>query len=144
MLCLTTSTVVCRTFAGTHIIQGNAMTHTPPPATPPAAPSPMNRIAGIVAGIVAVISIGIYLFNTFTLPGCDSTRTTDALRSIAREKKVEIKSIFDVKTVTSSRNEITCTANLDTPEEQLAINYTVNWRGWSAYVQITSATTRGK
>jgi len=118
------------------------MSMTPPDAgaLPPAPPGPptmgqkLGRWASIVFGIIIGIFGIVRLYQSFTLPSCDSSRMTDTLRSIYKKQNVEIKSFSDIKTVSSSSSEISCTAVMQVGDDRIPINYRTYWEGWSARV----------
>jgi hypothetical protein len=89
----------------------------------------------MIGGIIQVI-------GAFTLPACDARRSTDTVRNIFKDRKVELTRLFDITTLTSTKEERTCVAQVDTPTEQVTINYRVFWKGWSVLVQITTVNNR--
>jgi len=123
-----------------------AMSDMPParPASPPPAASPstgqrLGRWAGIVVGIVVGIGGLAKLYGAFTLPGCDSSRMTDTLRTIYQKQKVEVKGFRNIKTVSSSFSEVTCTGEVEIADEYDAINFRSYWDGWTPQVRVSSS-----
>ena len=93
----------------------------------------LTTIFGIIIAILGVVKLS----DTFTLPSCASTRSSDTLTSIFKSKNVEVSSITDQKTVTDTSSEKTCTAHVKAPNEEANIDYKIFWDGWSAKVMIT-------
>jgi hypothetical protein len=112
----------------------------PEPPPPPTFWQRFGRWAGIAAGIViAVVGIIRLVIPYTVLPGCESSRMTDTLRSIFRNQKVEAKAITDIKTVSSSSSEVSCTATVDIGGEPEAIGFRSYWDGWTAQVAVQSS-----
>ncbi len=119
-------------------------TANPAPAAPPQpqeAPKTLTQkltkwattIFGIIIAIIGVLKLS----DTFMLPSCASSRSSDTLTSIFKSKDVEVTGITDQKTVTDTMSEKTCTAHVKAPKEEANIDYKIFWDGWSAKVMIT-------
>ena len=112
----------------------------PPPAAAPAPTTGKQRLAKwtpIFAGIVAAIIGGTKLLETFTLPGCDSSRSLGAIKSIFKDKNLPEPTLTGAKGLTSTSAEKTCEAAYEIPNEKGTLLYKVFWDGWSAKVMIT-------
>lgn len=109
----------------------------------PAPKSRLNRWLSIIAGVIAILFGGAQLMNTFTLPGCDSTRALDAVRGIFKDKKVPEPTLTNARSVDGASGEKTCQADYDLPTEKGVLSYRVFWDGWSGKVMITKAEPRG-
>jgi len=115
----------------------------PPPAPPPSMWQRVGRWAAIAAGIViGLVGIIRLVVNYTVLPSCDSSRMTDTLRSIYGKQKVAFKGISDIKTVSSTSSEVTCTALVDIGGDQESINYRSYWEGWTAQVAVRAGLPR--
>ena len=126
---------------------------TPPPsgAGSRRAPRPVtsfwHKVGRWAVGIAVVVSgvAGLArLADRVTLPGCEATRTADTLRSIFKDKAVEVTSIGEFKSVTDTYAEKTCQAHVDTPSEVADIDYRVYWDGWDVNVMITQVRSEPK
>lgn len=92
-----------------------------------------STAAGIIFAIIAVVKV----IDTFTLPGCDSTRSTDAVRSIFKDKNLPEPTLSGVKSTGDAGAEKTCEAAYEIPNEKGTLDYKVFWESWSAKVMIT-------
>jgi flagellar biosynthesis/type III secretory pathway M-ring protein FliF/YscJ len=108
--------------------------------TPTAAKSTFWQKASVWASmIVAFIFLGIgalKVLDNFTLPNCDQDRATDTVREIFKSKNVELTVLNDIKPVTSTRQEKTCTAHIESKDETANIDYKIFWEGWTVKVLI--------
>jgi uncharacterized protein YcfL len=93
-----------------------------------------SAIAFLIIGVLGIMRG----FNAFTLPSCTSDTTIDTIKSIFKDKKVDIDKISDPSTVTDTSSEKTCKAHVDAPREQAMIDYKVYWEGWTVKVMITN------
>lgn len=112
---------------------------TTPDVQPPAPKSRLTRWVTIAAGVIAAL-IGIAkVAEAFILPGCNSSRSLGAVRSIFKDKNLPEPTLTDPKPIAGAAAEKTCEANYALPDEKGALNYRVFWDGWSAKVMITKA-----
>jgi hypothetical protein len=117
----------------------------PAPALPPQGEAKpprtlMQKLTQWVIAIAVIVTGGFGLLrgvNTFFLPSCDGSRTTDTLKSIFKGKNVEVSEFSDVKTLTDTYSEKTCHAHVKTPSEEANIDYRIYWDGWSASIMIS-------
>jgi hypothetical protein len=92
-----------------------------------------------VYAIVGLIGIGIgalKIADQFTLPSCDADRTTTTVRDIFKGKDVELVALNDIKPVTDTRQENTCSAHIESKNETANIDYKIFWEGWTVKVLI--------
>src|SRR5436190_3587701 len=105
------------------------------PATPPVAvptfQQKLTKWAGSAIGIVFIIIAGTKLIGQFTLPSCDSSRATDTVRSIFKDKNLDLTALTDARTVSDASQEKTCTADYQLPDEKGALDYGVYGEGWA-------------
>ena len=107
------------------------------PAPPPTLTQKLVRWLGTAVGIViGLVAITRLVVNYTVLPSCDSSRMTDTLRNIYRNQKAEFKGISDIKTVSSTSSEVTCTAVVDIGNDQEPISYRSYWDGWTTQVSV--------
>lgn len=122
------------------------MTYQPQPTTtPPAPPSLWQKIWPWIAGVFGVIAIigGISrLFGPFSLPSCDSSSMTATLQNIYRDQKVKVARISDIKTLSSTSDEVTCTGIADINGDPQAIDYRAYWEERRVKVAISSSLPR--
>lgn len=76
--------------------------------------------------------------ENFTLPGYDSERATATVRDIFKDKDVELTALNDIKSVSDTKQEKTCTAHIESKDETANIDYKVFWEGWTVKVLIAS------
>lgn len=98
----------------------------------------MRRVASIIIGLIALVLGVVRLSQNFVLPGCDSSRTTDTMRDILRERSIVAISFEDVRTVSEAKDEFKCQARFDTTNSQhYSTDYRVFWEGWSVKVSMS-------
>jgi hypothetical protein len=120
----------------------------PPTETPPAR-SPAMRWTQIVVGIAllvvfAVIVVGKYITRN-DLPACDSTDAKDSLSDIFKAKNVDAKRYNEIKTVSTTKEEVLCNASLTLQDDSvLEIDYRFFFEGDTKKVQITAAREKPK
>ena len=116
------------------------------PATPvappqaPAAPTLGQRLTKwipIAAGLIAALIGAAKLFETFSLPSCESSRSLGAIKSIFKDKNLPEPTLTDPKSLTSTSSEKTCETAYEIPNEKGTLDYRVFWDGWDAKVMIT-------
>jgi len=123
----------------------------PPPATPsappPAAHPPVarpwtmnQRIAKwlpICAGIVAAVVGAAKISENFVLPGCDSSRSLGAIKSIFQDKNLAEPTLSNQRSVPGGGSEKFCQTAYEIPNETGTLDYKVFWDGWEPKVMIT-------
>jgi hypothetical protein len=107
-----------------------------PAGTKPAFWQKASNWAYIIVGFLG-FGIGILKFaDNFTLPNCDQDRATATVRDIFKGKDVELTVLNDIKSVTSTGQEKTCTAHIESKDETANIDYKIFWDGWTVKVLI--------
>jgi len=104
-----------------------------------AKPTFWQKASKWVYAIVGVLGLGvgaIKLVDQFTLPNCDADRATTTVREIFKSKEVELVALNDIKSVTATRQEKTCSAHIESKDETANIDYKVFWDGWTVKVLI--------
>ena len=94
--------------------------------------------AYIVLGFVFIAIGAIKVIDAFTLPSCTAERTDTTIRDIFKSKNVELTKITDMKTVSQTSSERTCTAHVESKDETANIDYKISWNGWTAQVLIAT------
>ena len=64
--------------------------------------------------------------------------TTDTVRGIFKSKNVQVDTLNDMKLVSETKDERTCSAHIDTPTETGSIGYKINWQDKEARITITA------
>jgi len=118
---------------------------TPPPSPDRRSPPRKSyrfvlRLLGIP--IVAVIGVFIYsgLRDRLVLPECDSERAKKWLAEVLQEFKYEPTTYAPIKTVSSTKNEVVCSAVLPLPDgSSVAADFTFYWQGDKANMKYSVA-----
>jgi hypothetical protein len=76
--------------------------------------------------------------------GVRLSTATDTLKSIFKEKNVEVTALQDFKSVTDTPSEQTCQAYVETPEEWANIDYRIYREGFTTKVMITEVKAQPK
>src|SRR5262249_52102949 len=119
----------------------NARPRNSPTHTRPEVHALVVAIALLITGIGGIAKgLGPYFF----LPSCDSSTTADTLKNIFKSKDVELTRVSNSTTLTSTSSDMTCQANIETPDELATIGYRIYWDGWSATVMITKVDAKPK
>jgi len=92
--------------------------------------------AYIIVGLIGLGIGALKIADNFTLPNCDQDRATDTVREIFKGKDVPLTVLNDINPVTSSRQEKTCTAHIESKDETANIDYKIFWEGWTVKVLI--------
>lgn len=104
-----------------------------------ASPTFWQKASKWVYAILGLVGLGIGILKVmdqFTLPGCSSDRTTTTVRDIFKGKDVELVTLDQIKSVTDTRQEKTCTAHIESKDETANVDYKVFWDGWTVKVLI--------
>ncbi len=118
---------------------------TPPPGIDRRSPPRKSyrfvlRLLGIP--IVAVIGVFIYsgLRDRLVLPECGSERAKKWLAEVFQEFKYEPTTYAPIKTVSSTKNEVVCSAVLPLPDgSSVAADFTFYWQGDKANMKYSVA-----
>jgi len=114
-----------------------------PPPRPPAAPHssragsstrrPKRLLVHLIAiPVLAVAGVLLYcgLHDYFVLPACDSSRARDTLADVLKQLKMEPLRYEPVRTVSTSKNEVVCSAALPLADGTNAyVDYSFFWQG---------------
>ena len=93
----------------------------------------MFRLIGIPVLAVAGVLLYRGLYDYFVLPACDSSRAKDTLADVLKQLKFEPQRYELLKTVSTSKNEVVCTAALPLADgTNVYVEYSFVWQGASA------------
>jgi hypothetical protein len=95
----------------------------------------------MITGVLGIVK-GYNSF--FSLPSCSSDTATDTVKSIFKDKNVELTALRDFKSVTDTSSEKTCQAYVETPDERANIDYRIYKEGWTTKVMITEVKAQPK
>jgi hypothetical protein len=98
------------------------------------------RLLGIP--ILAVAGVFIYsgLRDRLFLPECDSERAKQSLAEVLKQLKLEPVRYQPIKTVSSTKNDVVCSAVLPLPDgASVAADFTFFWQGDKANMKYTVA-----
>jgi hypothetical protein len=91
------------------------------------------RLIGIPAAAVAGVLIYRGLRDHFVLPACDSDRAKQTLSDVLKELKLEPTRYEPLTTVSSDKDQVTCSALLPLPDgASVAVDYKFYWQGSTA------------
>jgi hypothetical protein len=98
------------------------------------------RLLGIP--ILAVAGVFIYsgLRDRLFLPECDSERAKQSLAEVLKQLKLEPVRYEPIKTVSSTKNDVVCSAVLPLPDgSSVAADFTFYWQGDKATMKYSVA-----
>jgi hypothetical protein len=104
-------------------------------------PTLWQKASKWVYAVLALLGVGLGILkivDQFTLPSCNADRTTATVRDIFKSKNVELVTLKDIKAVTDTRQEKTCTAYIESKDETANVDYKVLWDGWTVKVLIAT------
>ena len=88
-------------------------------------------LIGVVAGL---LYYGLH--DRFFLPECDSDRAKRTLSDILRQLKLEPSRYAPITTVSSSKTQVMCKANMPLPDGgNVVIDYSFYWQGSQANIR---------
>jgi hypothetical protein len=94
------------------------------------------RLIGIPAAAVAGVLIYRGLREHFVLPECDSDRAKHSLADILKELRMEPTRYDPIKTVSSTKDQVVCSAVLPLPDGGgVAADFTFYWEGGTAQMK---------
>jgi hypothetical protein len=100
----------------------------------------MFRLIGIPALAVAGVFIYSGLRDRLALPECDSDRAKHTLADVLKQLKMEPTKYEPIKTVSSTKNDVVCSAILPLPDGgNVAVDYTFYWQGDNANMRYSVA-----
>ena len=89
----------------------------------------LNGALGI-AVVMAVLAVIGYISDLGSLPACDSQKARDTMSDVFQEAKLSLTKYNEIKTVASSKDEVTCQASLAIRGGgTLIADYTFYWEG---------------
>jgi hypothetical protein len=102
------------------------------------------RFALRLIGIPAVAFAGVLIYSGlrdhFILPECDSARAKHTLADVFKQLQLEPLRYEPIKTVSSSKNEVVCSAVLPLPDgANVVADYRFYWEGGTANMKYTVA-----
>jgi hypothetical protein len=103
----------------------------------------ITKIAYQIVAIIFVVLSLIRVYNFFfpSLPDCDGSIARDTLSDIFKRDNLQPASYDDMKTVTKSKDELSCSARLKMSDGSLMdIAYRIYWQGKDPYVEVTGKT----
>jgi len=104
-----------------------------------AKPSFQQRLttwATMAVALIFVVIGAMKVIDDFSLPTCASDRAEETIKGIYKSRDVTLTKVSDMKTVTDTRSERTCTALIESADATATIDYKIFWQGWSAQVLI--------
>jgi hypothetical protein len=98
----------------------------------------MFRLIGIPALAVAGVFIYQGLRDRMVLPECDSSRAKHTLEGVLQQLKLEPTKYAPLKTVSSTKNDVVCSAVMPLPEGGfVAVDYTFYWQDNNSNMKYT-------
>jgi len=117
-----------------------------PPSGPNQRPSAYRpyRLAVRLVAIPALAVAGVFIYNglreRFVLPECDSGNAKQTLGEILKQLKLEPVRYDGIKTVSISKQEVVCDAELPLPDgSSVAVDYSFYWQGDKANMKYSVA-----
>jgi len=103
----------------------------------------MFRLIGIPALAVAGVLLYRGLHDYFVLPECDSTRARNTLAEIFRQLKIQPLNYDAIKTVSTRKDEVVCSASLPVDEGgNINVDYRFFWQGTTAEMRYSISASR--
>ena len=90
----------------------------------------------MAVALIFVLIGAMKVIDEFSLPTCGSERSEETIKSIYKSRNVTLTKVDDMKTVTDTRSERTCTASIESADASATIDYKIFWQGWTAQVLI--------
>ena len=101
------------------------------PPSPP--PNNSNRMLFRLIGIPALAFAGVLIYRgvheRFTLPDCDSSRSKTTLTGVLDQLKLGPLREGEIKTISSSKQQVVCNVALPSDGNVINIDYTFFWQG---------------
>jgi hypothetical protein len=118
---------------------------TPPPSVAGrSSPRKSYRFVLRLLGIPIIAVIGVFVYsgirNRIVLPECDSDRAKKSLAEILQQFKYEPTTYAPIKTVSATKDQVTCSAVLPLPDGgYVAADFTFYWEGDKATMKYSVA-----
>jgi hypothetical protein len=96
----------------------------------------------MVIPVLAFAGVFIYrgVRDRVVLPECDSSRAKNTLADVLKQLKLEPSSYEPIKTVSSTKENVVCSAVLPLPDgANVTIDYTFYWQGDNADMKYSIA-----
>ena len=94
------------------------------------------RLIGIPAAAVAAVLVYRGLRDHFILPDCDSDRAKHSLADVLKELRMEPTRYEPIKTVSSTKDQVVCNAELPLPDGgSVDADFTFYWGGGTAHMK---------
>jgi hypothetical protein len=130
----------------------NQISPSAPTASQTGKPPVRSRIirwVQIFTGIALIIIVGLIMIANYItkddLPGCDSNDAKSSLSDIFKSKNIQATRYNEIKTVSTSKEEILCTASLTLQDASLLeIDYRFYFEDKTKKIQITAARDKPK
>src|ERR1700739_128417 len=108
--------------------------HRPPDSGKASAPYKSYRFVFRLLGIPVIAVAGVQVYNGIRerlyLPECDSERAKHSIADVLKQLKLEPTAFAPIKTVSSTKNDVVCSAVLPLPEgDNVAVDFTFYWQG---------------
>jgi hypothetical protein len=116
----------------------------PPDSGKASAPRKSYRFILRLIGIPIVGLVGVFIYSGLRdrlyLPECDSARARTSLAEVLRPLKLEPTTYAPIKTVSSTKNDVVCSAVLPLPGGgYVATDFTFYWQGDAANMKYSVA-----
>ena len=116
----------------------------PPESGKASTPYSSYRFVFRLLGIPLLAVLGLVLYNgvrdRLYLPECDSDRAKKSLAEVLKQLKLEPTSYVPIKTVSSTKNDVVCSAVLPLPGGgSVAVDFTFYWQGDTAQMKYSVA-----
>lgn len=110
--------------------------------TPTKAPSAWMRRLQIIVGLAGMAVFGLIIVARFMtagdLPECDSSTAKDTLSNIFKSSNLEFSRYIEIKTLKSTKDEVTCFASLaKTSGGSAEFDYRIYFENKAPKLQIT-------
>ncbi len=112
----------------------------PQAATPAGVKQKLYQWVSIAVGVILLLTGALRAYNAFfpSLPECSSETAKTTIGQIFKDKKVELSTLTNQKSVSDGSEEKTCQAEFTTPAEAGTLSYRIYWQGKEAEVRITA------
>jgi hypothetical protein len=116
----------------------------PPSIGTTASPQKSYRFVFRLLGIPILAVAGVFIYSGLRdrlfLPECDSERAKQSLAEVLKQLKLEPLRYEPIKTVSSTKNDVVCSAVLPLPDgASVAADFTFYWQGDKANMKYTVA-----
>lgn len=107
-----------------------------PVARPPSWQRYVRIASYAIAGLTLLLTMGLWLSNRNTLPGCDSSRAKETLSNVFKSNKLNPTRYDEIKTLSKSDQEVRCAASLPLSEGGIIrVDYRFFWEESTAKIE---------